>query len=324
MLRGLEQRCLPPSPAITWRASVGKLLSGGVLCVSVRCVSRVSRVVPSFVLWRVLRGWPCSPVVRVWSCRAVGVSVAGVSSVVSGPVRCSRVCRRGRGRVAWGCAVAGKPAVVTFGGSRSLASCPLAVAAVRSVLASGRRVSVGCAVGVDSVVVSSVLAAGGASSLSVFAVGGFGAGGRPLGFWRGSAVSAVSAAVRAGASVSWWAGGPSSLPLRVRLFGRSVAACSLALGGGPGSGAVFFVAGGPSVSPGTWSVAAWCVRAGLPVVVFPAGSSGFAWPGASWAGVAGSFAPAAASGLWSLARRWVPAGVPSSAVVASWRLGSPG
>lgn len=218
--------------------------------------------------------------------------------------------------------------VVAFGGSRSVSSCPLVGRVVSSVLASGASVSVGCAVGVDALVVSSVLTAGAGRRLSLFLVGsvvgpsGFSGGGRPVGFWRGSALSSVSAAEQASAVLHPLAGGPLSLPLRVRLFGRSVACCSSALAGGPHSGAVFFVAGGPSVSPGSWSVAAWCVRAGLPVVVFPVGSSGFVWPGASWAGVAGQFVPAASSGLWSSACRWSPAGVPSSAVVASWAAGS--
>ncbi len=209
--------------------------------------------------------------------------------------------------------------VVAFGGSRSLLSSSLVVPAVRSVLAAGRSVSVGCAAGADALVLRAVLAAGAASRLSVFAVGE--ESGR--GFWRCSALSAVRAAARAGASVSWLAGGPLSLPLRVRLFARSEACLSAAVAGGPGSAAVFFVRGGPSVSPGSWSVAAAAVRLGLPLFVFPVGESSFVWPGPSWSRVAGEFVPAAASGVWSAAFRWEPASrLPSPGVTASWVKGS--
>ena len=210
---------------------------------------------------------------------------------------------------------------VMFGGSRQLVSSSVLQAVVSSVLASGRSVSVGCALGADELALRQVMASGAASRLSVFAVGGVSASGVPAGFWRGSAVRAVLSAASAGASMAWWAGGAVSWPLRVRLFARSQACASSVLRGGPGGGAVFFVCGGPSVSHGSWAVARWCVGAGVPVVVFPV-SEGFAWPGAPWAGVAGRFVPLPGSGVWSLGSRWVPCGRPVAAVQASWGAGA--
>jgi len=110
---------------------------------------------------------------------------------------------------------------VGFCGSRSLpASAQSLVASVVSAVLSGSsaRLAVGCSVGADSLVLSSVPFPS-FPRLSVFAA--FGSGGR--GACSLSAVSSVLAAVRAGASVAWWAGGRLRVPLRLRLAGRSVA-----------------------------------------------------------------------------------------------------
>ena len=92
-------------------------------------------------------------------------------------------------------------ALVGFVGSRCLVA-PGVVPVVRSVLASGRGVAVGCASGVDASALSVALAVAPAR-VSVFAVGG--ASGR--GFWSGRLPALVARAVSAGASVAWWAGG---------------------------------------------------------------------------------------------------------------------
>ena len=110
---------------------------------------------------------------------------------------------------------------VGFCGSRSLPSSaqPLVASVVSSVLSgSSARLVVGCSVGADALVLSSVPQ----SSLfrvSVFAAFGFsGRGACSL-----SAVPVVAAAGQGGAFVNWWSGGRLSVPLRLRLAKRSLA-----------------------------------------------------------------------------------------------------
>lgn len=204
--------------------------------------------------------------------------------------------------------LAGRSSVVAFCGSRGVpgSAAPLVGAVVSSVLGSGRRVAVGCARGADALVVRAVLAAGvSAARLSVFAVGGS----CGSGFWAGSAVPAVVAASRAGALVSWWAGGAASVPLRARLAARSRACFRAALGSSR-PGVVAFVSGGFSASPGSWSSVRFALRScpSVPVVVFPVGCSVSCFP-RSFAGVGrGSWVPAASSGVWASGFRWVPSG----------------
>jgi hypothetical protein len=197
--------------------------------------------------------------------------------------------------------------VLVVSGSRSLP--PALALSVRSVVvaavAAGCRVSVGCAAGADSVAVSSVLAAGGGSLLSVFAVGGSCGSGFA---GRLSAVAGVRSALAAGAAVSWWAGGSVAVPLRGRLAARSLA-CVRSAVGVPRSLVVGFVAappprpfgGGawPSCGSGSWSSLAAAARLGLPVFVFPAG--GFPLPLLG----AGAWSPVGAGSLCG-SWRWVP------------------
>ncbi len=97
--------------------------------------------------------------------------------------------------------------VVAFAGSRRLraaAALGRVRRAVRSVLASGRWVAVGCAKGVDQAVIQTALELGYAHRLVIYAVGG------PTGrgFWSGSApLALLHKAARQGAVVFWWAGG---------------------------------------------------------------------------------------------------------------------
>ncbi len=219
--------------------------------------------------------------------------------------------------------------VVAFAGSRSLPSVALpgglVSRVVGSVVASGRVVAVGDAVGADAAVLSARLAlpflsSSSRSLLLVFAVGGAsGSAGVPpslapaalSGFWAGSAVSAVCAAASlarspghgcvAPVAVSWWAGGGPAVPLRSRLAARSAACVAAAAAGSVcGSGFVAFVAAG-SRSVGTWRSVRLAAAAGLPVVVFPVGGAvplPSLAPGGSWV-VAGG-------GVWRLGWSWRP------------------
>ena len=167
---------------------------------------------------------------------------------------------------------------VMFGGSRSLPAIPffpLVQAVVSSWLSAGGQVSVGCAAGADQLVISSVLSAGWASVLSVFAVGASSG----AGFWSGSApLSLLVSAAAAGASVRWLAGGGPQVPFRARLLKRSLAALAGC------STAVFFLAS-PS-SPGSLRVAAAAAQQGLRVFAF---SCGFTCAPLPLAGCAGAW-----------------------------------
>lgn len=187
--------------------------------------------------------------------------------------------------------------VVGFAGPRfgpASGASALVAALVGSVLASGRSVASGCAAGVDALAVAAAVAAGAGARLSVFAA--FGPSG--LGALPGSSASPASLVpvVRAGGRVVWWAGGgpvggvaPS--PVR-RLVGRSLAFVRAVAAGGPGSGLVLVVSGGPprpfavsagggwpawpSCGSGSWGAAGAAALLGAPVAVFPFGWLGFA------------------------------------------------
>jgi len=216
--------------------------------------------------------------------------------------------------------------LVGFCGSRSLPASASALVAgvVGSVLGApgGRGVCVGCALGGDALVVSSVLRAGasGAARLSVFAAFGpispaLASPGQPAprvsapGASRSvSSVSGVAAALAAGASVSWWAGGGEHVPLAGRLASRSSALVRAVASSGSEAGAGFvgFVSSpcpagvAPSPSPsrcfsgsgsGSWASLALVAGLGLPVVVFPLAGVPLpsSWPG-SWSPCSSAFA----------------------------------
>jgi len=177
--------------------------------------------------------------------------------------------------------------VIAFAGSRSLpsASVPLVGSVVRSVVGSGRSVSVGCCVGLDAAVLSCLPADAG-RCFAAFGEGGSGS-------CSLSAVSAVSAFASAGGSIVWWAGGGSSVALHARLSARTnavVASASV-------SAVVFFAY--PN-SRGSLLACRLSVKRGLPVFAFPYNFSGSALPSlgcGSWVRVGGS-------GVWSSAWRW--------------------
>ena len=176
-------------------------------------------------------------------------------------------------------------AVVCFGGSRALSSAfaPLVSRVVGAVVARGALVSVGCASGADAFVVSAVLSAGSASLLRVCAVGSASG----AGFWRGScSLALLRSAGAAGARVLWLAGGGLAVPLRARLFARSLSSLR-------GCGcAVFFLAS--ASSSGSLAVAAAAAASGLPVFAF---SCGFAGAPSPLAGVSGRWSPASFLGF---------------------------
>jgi len=200
--------------------------------------------------------------------------------------------------------------LVGFCGSRAFPASgsvsALVAGVVGSVLAGvpRRDVAVGCALGGDALVVSSVLAVGASSRLSIFAA--FGPVSPP---WPAahvsapgasssvSSVSGVAAALAAGASVSWWAGGGPAVPFAGRLASRSAALVSAVAASGAGRGFVGFVSSpcpaglGPSASPsacfsgsgsGSWGSLALAAGLGLPVVVFPLAGSALPSSWGSW------------------------------------------
>ncbi len=156
---------------------------------------------------------------------------------------------------------------VFFGGSRSLPR--LGVSLSRSVAAAvaarGLAASVGCAPGADCAFVSAFVAAGAASRLSVFAVGGASGAGFPV---AGVSLPVLRAARASGAAVVWWAGGRSSVALRRRLPARSAASLAFAASG-PRSCA-FFVVSSPR-SAGSFRSLRLAAAAGLPCFVLPVG-----------------------------------------------------
>jgi hypothetical protein len=185
--------------------------------------------------------------------------------------------------------LAAAPAV-GLSGSRS-ALPPPSLAALGQVVAAlppaGLPVVVGCAAGVDQAALSALVAAGGAGRLSVLAA--FGPVSPPWpaarhtapGAWSGSAVAAVAAALFAGASVTWWAGGGPAVPLAGRLAARSIACIrAVATAGGtwcafpgqacraglrPSSSAAACFSG---LGSGTWASLALAVGMGLPALIF--------------------------------------------------------
>ena len=172
------------------------------------------------------------------------------------------------------------PGRIAIGGSRSLSS--LHVGAVRSVtralLDAGYSLRVGCAVGVDSTVISSVPAAL-VSRCHVLAA--FGPVSPPYGApqgrysapgaWSGSAVASVAQHVQRGGPVTWWAGGDESVPGQARLAARTRAVVAQASAGC----VVFFESPG---SKGSALCARSAMSRGLPVFAFPLGFSGLNLP----------------------------------------------
>ena len=96
--------------------------------------------------------------------------------------------------------------IVGFTGSRVGVDPALVGRAARATVRGEKHIATGCAEGVDSYVIRTVLDAGAAQHLDVFSVFGLDKDGRSAGHWFGSAVADVIAANRAKATVHWWAG----------------------------------------------------------------------------------------------------------------------
>jgi len=196
-----------------------------------------------------------------------------------------------------------------------LSALPLVSRVVRGAVVAGFAPVVGCAVGADSLVLSSALLAGLAPRLSVLAA--FGPAG--AGACASSSVSLVQSLACAGAPVSWWAGGGPRVPVVGRLAARSVALCRLVAGSaGSAGGAPFvgFVAGAcpaalvPARSSrrcfagsgsGSWASLALAAGRGCAVSIFWCGAGAPvlpAWPGGAWVPCSAGWL----AGSWS----WVP------------------
>jgi hypothetical protein len=166
-----------------------------------------------------------------------------------------------------------------FFGSRSFSDQALVSTVVSAWLVTGGGVVCGSSAGADALVISSVLAAGGASSLQVlaaFARSGAGAG-------ACSSVVAAKSALACNAAVVWLAGGPLSVPLHARLAARTASAASLAAGG------VVFSSCSP-LGPGSSLAVSCLVARRCPVWLFGPAP-------VAVRGVAGSWVPSVFCGL---------------------------
>ncbi len=172
--------------------------------------------------------------------------------------------------------------IIGFCGSRSLpeSARPLVTSVVSSVLTgSNAQLAVGCSIGADEMVLSSIREPA-LSRVSIFAA--FGAGG--VGACSLSAVSTVLHAARGGASVNWWSGGNERVPVRGRLARRSVALVKHLTSTGP-SALICFLSS-PS-SSGSLKACRRANRLGISVFVFCIGFSS-------------SLLPPVGRGSWSL------------------------
>ncbi|MGZ8956240.1 MAG: hypothetical protein ACXW0G_00225 [Methylosarcina sp.] len=132
---------------------------------------------------------------------------------------------------------------------------------------SGASFAVGCCCGADAALLSAVPGSVPPSLVHCFAA--FGPGGQGSGPF--SSVSSVQAFAASGGCMSWWAGGPASLPLSSRLAGRTRAVVLAA-----DRGLIVFF--GSSSSRGSLLACRLAVARGLPVVAFPVGFPGSKLP----------------------------------------------
>lgn len=154
------------------------------------------------------------------------------------------------------------PGIVAVAGSRALpaSGSALVVRVVSDLAAGGASFVVGCCSGADAALLSAVPGSVPPSlvrCLAAFGPGGVGAG--PF-----SAVGQVARFAQSGGSVQWWAGGPASVPLRVRLADRTRAVV-----GSASAGLVAFF--GSPCSKGSLLACRCALSRGLPVLAFPVG-----------------------------------------------------
>ena len=176
-------------------------------------------------------------------------------------------------------------------GSRSLVCSSALVGRVCSALVrSGASLSVGCALGLDRAVLGWSVGAASVSSVSCFAAFGRG------GVGGSASVSALGSVARfsaAGGSVSWWSGGSSVVPFRVRLAVRSRVVVSSV-----SSGVVAFFSS--PVSVGSLGACVFAVSRGLPVVAFAVGFCGSSLPSLG----CGAWVRCSRGGVWASAWVW--------------------
>ena len=189
-------------------------------------------------------------------------------------------------------AAAPRPArsgVVAVCGGRSLGSefGPLVGRVCRSLVASGRSLVVGCAVGADSFVLCSGLPVSAVRCFCAFGPSGLGA-------CQFSAVSPVLSFAAAGGSVAWFAGGRGLRSVSAALVGRTGAVVSAA-----SAGLVCFFAS--PASRGSLLACQLAASRGLSVVAFPCGFPPSALPLLG----AGSWVPCGGRGVFSSGFRWV-------------------
>lgn len=156
------------------------------------------------------------------------------------------------------------PGVIAVAGSRVLpaAGSELVARVASDLAAGGASFIVGCCCGADAALLSSApgsLPPSLVRCLAAFGPGGIGAG--PF-----SAVAQVAKFASVGGSVQWWAGGPGSTPLWVRLADRTRAVVGLA-----NAGLVVFFAS--PKSRGSLLACRCALQRGLPVLAYPVGFS---------------------------------------------------
>lgn len=163
------------------------------------------------------------------------------------------------------CFVGGTVGVVAVAGSRDLpaSGSALVVRVASHFAANGASFVVGCCSGADAALLSAV--PGSVPPSLVRCLAAFGPEG--VGACSASATKAVFSFAGSGGSVTWWAGGAASVPLRVRLANRTRAVIASADAGL----LVFFSS--PS-SRGSVLACRCAVKKGLPVLAFPVGFSG--------------------------------------------------
>lgn len=178
--------------------------------------------------------------------------------------------------------------MVGFCGSRNLRieASRLITEVVRDVLNAGSFIHVGCCVGTDEMVLSSVIDLEAFDSCKVFSA--FGPDG--LGACGVSAVNAVSRFNHRGGLVSWWSGGDNRVKLRFRLANRTRMMVASV------SSLIAFVSSANST--GSWLAIRSAISRQIPVIVFPVKSFSLPCPGkGSWR-IAGD-------GVWSQGLRWL-------------------
>jgi hypothetical protein len=156
-------------------------------------------------------------------------------------------------------------AVLAVAGSRNLSAngSAFVVQITSDLAARGSSFVVGCCSGADAALLSAV--PGSVPPSLVHCLAAFGPGGTGSGPF--SAVSQVSAFAGSGGLVQWWAGGPASVALRLRLTNRTRAVIAAA-----DAGLVVFF-GSPN-SRGSLLACRCALSRGLPVLAFPLGFSG--------------------------------------------------